>query len=257
MAKRAVVLLSGGLDSATCLAVARRDGFEAHCLSVDYGQRHRHELDAARRVARALGAADHRVVKVDLSAFGGSALTDRRIAVPKGRSAARMARDIPVTYVPARNTVLLALALALAETLGAEDVFVGVNAIDYSGYPDCRPAFLRAFERLARVATRAGVTGSPLRIQAPLLRLSKAKIVRLGTSLGVPYRLTLSCYDPIEGRACGRCDACVLRRKGFAEAGVPDETQYSSRGRERNGWRRSSGRTRARARTRSTARSTR
>ena len=168
-----------------------------------------------------------------------------------------MARDIPVTYVPARNTVLLALALARAETLGAEDVFVGVNAIDYSGYPDCRPAFLRAFERLARVATKAGVTGSPLRIQAPLLRLSKAEIVRLGTSLAVPYRLTLSCYDPVGGRACGRCDACVLRRKGFAEAGVPDQTLYASSSRARNGWRRSSGRTRAPARTRSTARSTR
>ncbi|HET8541853.1 MAG TPA: 7-cyano-7-deazaguanine synthase QueC [Anaeromyxobacter sp.] len=230
--RRAVVLLSGGLDSATCLAVARRDGFEAHCLSVDYGQRHRAELARARRVARALGAADHRVVRVDLSAFGGSALTDARIAVPKGRSAARMAREIPVTYVPARNTVLLALALAHAETIGAEDVFVGVNAIDYSGYPDCRPAFLRAFEKVARLATRAGVSGRALRIQAPLLRLSKAEIVRLGASLGVPYRLTLSCYDPVKGRACGRCDACVLRRKGFAEAGVPDETLYAANGQE-------------------------
>ncbi len=225
--RRAVVLLSGGLDSATCLAVARRDGFETHCLSMDYGQRHRHELAAARRVARALGAARHRVVKVDLSAFGGSALTDARIAVPKGRSAARMARDIPVTYVPARNTVLLALALAHAETLGAGDVWIGVNAIDYSGYPDCRPAFLRAFERLARVATKAGVSGRALRIRAPLLRLSKARIIKLGTSLGVPYGMTLSCYDPVRGRACGRCDACVLRRNGFAEAGVPDPTRYS------------------------------
>jgi 7-cyano-7-deazaguanine synthase len=225
-AKRAVVLLSGGLDSTTCLAVARADGFEAHCLSVDYGQRHKGELARARRIARALGAADHRVVKVDLSAFGGSALTDRAIAVPKGRSEARMARDIPVTYVPARNTVMLALALALAETIGAEDVFVGVNAIDYSGYPDCRPAFLSAFEKLAKVATKAGVEGRALRIRAPLIRLSKAGIVRLGTRLGVPYRLTLSCYDPVRGRACGRCDACRLRRKGFAEAGVPDPTLY-------------------------------
>ncbi len=225
--RRAVVLLSGGLDSTTCLAVARAEGLEAHCLSVNYGQRHQGELARARRIARALGAADHRVVRVDLSAFGGSALTDRAIAVPKGRSVARMARDIPVTYVPARNTVLLALALAHAETAGAEDVFLGVNAIDYSGYPDCRPAFLRAFEKVARVATRAGVEGRPLRIRAPLLRLSKAEIVRLGTSLGVPYRMTLSCYDPVRGRACGRCDACRLRRKGFAEAGVPDPTRYA------------------------------
>ncbi|HTN54452.1 MAG TPA: 7-cyano-7-deazaguanine synthase QueC [Anaeromyxobacter sp.] len=224
--KRAVVLLSGGLDSTTCLAVARAEGLEAHCLSVDYGQRHKGELARARRLARALGARDHRVVRVDLTAFGGSALTDAAIAVPKGRSEARMQRDIPVTYVPARNTVLLALALAHAETIGAEDVFVGVNAIDYSGYPDCRPAFLRAFERLARVATKAGVEGRPLRIRAPLLRLSKAGIVRLGTALGVPYRLTLSCYDPVRGRACGRCDACRLRRKGFAEAGVEDPTLY-------------------------------
>ncbi len=222
-----MVLLSGGLDSSTVLAVARRDGFECHCLSVDYGQRHRGELSRARRVARALGAAGHRVVKVDLSAFGGSALTDRSIAVPKDRSASRMARDIPVTYVPARNTVMLALALAQAETLGASDVFLGVNAIDYSGYPDCRPGFLRAFERLARVATKAGVEGRPLRLHAPLLRLGKADIVRLGTRLGVPYRLTQSCYDPVRGRACGRCDACRLRRKGFAEAGVPDPTLYA------------------------------
>jgi 7-cyano-7-deazaguanine synthase len=225
--KRAVVLLSGGLDSTTCLAVARAEGFEAHCLSVDYGQRHRHELTRSRRVARALGAADHRVVKVDLSAFGGSALTDASIAVPKDRSESRMARDIPVTYVPARNTVMLALALAHAETIGASDVFVGVNAIDYSGYPDCRPAFLRAFERLAAVATKAGVEGRPLRVRAPLLRLSKAGIVRLGTALEVPYRLTLSCYDPVRAKACGRCDACRLRRKGFAEAGVADPTLYA------------------------------
>lgn len=225
--QRAVVLLSGGLDSTTCLAVARAEGLEAHCLSVDYGQRHKGELARARRIARALGAAGHQVVRVDLSAFGGSALTDRAIAVPKGRSARRMARDIPVTYVPARNTVLLALALAHAETIGAEDIFVGVNAIDYSGYPDCRPAFLRAFEKVAKVATRAGVEGRPLRIRAPLLRLSKAEIVRLGTALEVPYRMTLSCYDPVRGRACGRCDACSLRRKGFADAGVPDPTQYA------------------------------
>ncbi len=226
--RRAVVLLSGGLDSATCLAIARRDGFEAHCLSVDYGQRHRGELAGARRVARALGAKGHRTVRVDLSGFGGSALTDARIAVPKGRSAARMSREIPATYVPARNTVLLSLSLAFAETIGAEDVFIGVNAVDYSGYPDCRPEFLRAFERAARIATKAGVSGRPLRIRAPLVRLSKAEIVRLGTALGVPYGLTRSCYDPLRGRACGLCDACVLRRKGFDEAGVPDPTLYAS-----------------------------
>jgi len=229
---RAVVLLSGGLDSSTCLAVALAAGFEVHALSVDYGQRHRTELARARRVAKALGAAGHRVVRVDLSAFGGSALTDGALKVPKGRSAREMADGIPVTYVPARNTVMLALALAQAETLGASDVYVGVNAIDYSGYPDCRPAFLRAFERLAKVATKAGVEGRPLRIRAPLLRLSKAGIVRLGTRLGVPFRLTLSCYDPVHGRACGRCDACTLRRKGFAEAGVPDPTLYVSRSEE-------------------------
>jgi 7-cyano-7-deazaguanine synthase len=221
-----VVLLSGGLDSSTCLAVARRDGFDAHCLSIDYGQRHRGELSRARRLARALGATDHRVVKVDLSAFGGSALTDPAIAVPKGRRTARARREIPVTYVPARNTVLLAVALSYAETLGAGDVYVGVNAVD-SGYPDCRPAFLRAFEKVARVGTKAGVSGRPLRIRAPLVRLSKAEIIRLGRSLGVPYRLTQSCYDPVRGRACGRCDACALRRKGFAEAGGPDETLYA------------------------------
>ncbi len=232
MARRAVVLLSGGLDSSTCLAVARAEGLEVHALSVDYGQRHKGELARARRVARALGAHDHRIVKVDLSGFGGSALTDRAIAVPKGRSPSRMSREIPVTYVPARNTVLLALALAHAETVGAEEIFVGVNAIDYSGYPDCRPAFLRAFERLARLATKAGVSGRPLRIRAPLLRLSKAGIVKLGTRLGVPFRITQSCYDPVRGRACGRCDACVLRRKGFAEAGVPDPTTYVSRSEE-------------------------
>jgi 7-cyano-7-deazaguanine synthase len=226
-AKRAVVLLSGGLDSTTCLAIARAEGFEVHCLSVDYGQRHRGELARARRVARALGATQHRIVKVDLSAFGGSALTDARIAVPKDRSERRMGRDIPVTYVPARNTVMLALALADAETVGAEDVFIGVNAVDYSGYPDCRPPFLRAFERLAKVATKAGVEGRPLRIRAPLLKLSKAGIIRLGSALDVPYRMTMSCYDPVRGRACGRCDACRLRRKGFAEAGVADPTLYA------------------------------
>jgi 7-cyano-7-deazaguanine synthase len=173
------------------------------------------------------------VVKVDLSAFGGSALTDAAIPVPKGRSTRAMAADIPVTYVPARNTVMLALSLAFAETTGAEAIFVGVNAVDYSGYPDCRPEFLRAFERLARLATKAGVSGRPLSIQAPLLRLSKADIVRLGTRLAVPYHLTQSCYDPVRGRACGRCDACQLRRKGFVEAGVPDPTPYVRPGRKK------------------------
>ena len=225
-ARRAVVLLSGGLDSSTVLAVARSQGFEVHCLSVDYGQRHKGELAAARRVARELGAASHRAARVSLSLFGGSALTDPAIAVPKGRSAKQMGGDIPVTYVPARNTVLLSVALAWAEVLGASDIFLGVNAVDYSGYPDCRPEFLRAFERLARVATRAGVQGGRIRIQAPLLRLGKAGIVRLGTRLGVPYALTLTCYDPVRGRACGRCDACTLRRQGFEEAGVPDPTRY-------------------------------
>jgi len=228
-ARRAVVLLSGGLDSSTCLAVARHRGFEAHALSVDYGQRHRRELECARRVARALGAADHRVVKVDLRAFGGSALTDRAIAVPRGRGAEGRARGIPVTYVPARNTVLLGLALAHAEVIGAREIFLGVNAVDYSGYPDCRPAFVRAFERLAAVATRAGVEGTPLRIRAPLLRLSKAGIVRLGARLGVPWRLTTSCYAPAGARACGRCDACRLRLRGFAEAGVRDPIPYLTR----------------------------
>jgi 7-cyano-7-deazaguanine synthase len=226
-ARRAVVLLSGGLDSATCLAVARSRGYEAHALSVDYGQRHRGELGRARRLARALEAKSHRVVRVELSAFGGSALTDRTIPVPKDRRLRASGSAIPVTYVPARNTVLLGLALAFAETLGASDLFIGVNAIDYSGYPDCRPAFLSAFARLARLATRAGVEGRRFRVHAPLLRLSKAGIVRLGTRLGVPYALTLSCYDPVRGRACGRCDACRLRRRGFEEARVPDPTRYA------------------------------
>jgi 7-cyano-7-deazaguanine synthase len=223
---RAVVLLSGGLDSTTVLAAALAAGREVHCLSVDYGQRHRGELTRARALARRLGAAGHVVVRVDLSAFGGSALTDAAIAVPKGRSVKAMSREIPVTYVPARNTVLLSLALAQAEVLGAEEIHVGVNAVDYSGYPDCRPEFLAAFEKLARVATKAGVGGRPLQIVAPLLRLSKAGIIRLGTRLGVPYGATMSCYDPVRGRACGRCDACLLRSKGFAEAGIPDPTPY-------------------------------
>ena len=225
---KAVVLLSGGLDSATCLAWARAEGFACHTLAVDYGQRHRVELDAARRVAAALGAADHREVKVDLRAIGGSALT-AAIEVPKDRSESEIGRGIPVTYVPARNTVFLALALGYAETLAAADLVAGMNALDYSGYPDCRPEFVRAFESLARVATRAGVTGTEYRLHTPLMSLDKAGIVRLGVSLGLDYGLTHSCYDPApDGGACGGCDACSLRRKGFLAAGLPDPTRYAA-----------------------------
>ncbi len=228
-AKPAVVLLSGGLDSATALAVARRDGFRCHALSFAYGQRHAAELDAARRVAAALGAAEHRVVPIDLRAFGGSALT-ADIDVPKDRPADAMAHGIPVTYVPARNTVFLAFALGWAEVLGAFDIYLGVNAVDYSGYPDCRPEFVEAFERLANLATKAGVEGvGQFRVRAPLIRLTKAEIIGLGASLGVDYGLTHSCYDPTpDGAACGRCDSCLLRRAGFVAAGVPDPTRYAA-----------------------------
>jgi 7-cyano-7-deazaguanine synthase len=222
----AVVLLSGGLDSTTALAVARADGFACHALTVRYGQLHQVELEAAARVAAALGAAEHRVVAVDLTAIAASALTDRAIAVPKDRTLGEIGApgDVPPTYVPARNTVLLGLALAWAESLGARDIFLGVNVLDASGYPDCRPEFVRAFEALAQVATRSG----GFRIHAPLIELTKAEIVKLGRSLGVDYALTHSCYDPAPGGgACGRCDACALRRKGFAEAGVPDPTRYA------------------------------
>ena len=224
---RAVVLLSGGLDSATVAAIARSQGFEWFGLSVDYGQRHRFELEASRKVAKALGARDHIQVDVDLSRIGGSALT-ADIAVPKDRDESTMSTGIPVTYVPARNTVLLSLALGYAEVLGAGDLFVGVNAVDYSGYPDCRPEYLQQFERLANLATKAGVEGTlKFKIHAPLVAMSKAEIIRTGTSLGVDYGLTHSCYDPdLEGRACGRCDACTLRLKGFAEAGLTDPTVY-------------------------------
>jgi 7-cyano-7-deazaguanine synthase len=225
----AVVLLSGGLDSATVLAIARRDGFRCHALSFRYGQRHEVELAAAARVAAALGAASQRVVTVDLAAFGpgGSALTDPAIAVPKD-ALDHAGPTIPVTYVPARNTIFLAYALGLAEMLGAQDLFLGVNAVDYSGYPDCRPEFVHAFEALANLATRAGVEGKRFSVHAPLLELTKADIVRLGTGLGVDYGLTHSCYDPAgaEPRACGRCDSCILRRRGFEAAGVPDPTRY-------------------------------
>ena len=224
MAGAAVVLLSGGLDSATVLAMARSQGFECHALSVEYGQRHSAELDAARRVARAGGARDHRVMRVDLAGIGGSALTDASIAVPETPSS-----GIPVTYVPARNTMMLSLALGWAEVLGARAIFIGVNAVDYSGYPDCRPEFVAAFETLANLATKAGVEGQTCRIHAPLINLSKAEIIREGTRLGVDYALTVSCYQADgAGRACGRCDSCRLRRAGFEAAGIADPTSYQS-----------------------------
>ena len=219
----AVVLVSGGLDSATCLAIARADGCTCHALSFSYGQRHAAELTAAARVAQSLGAVEHRVMNIDLAMFGGSALTDPGIAVPEGPTA-----GIPVTYVPARNTVFLSLALAWSEVLGAHDIYIGVNAVDYSGYPDCRPEFVAAFERMANLATRAGVEDAePLRIRAPLISLSKAEIIRRGLALGVDFALTVSCYQAdADGRACGRCDSCRLRSEGFAAAGVRDPTRY-------------------------------
>jgi 7-cyano-7-deazaguanine synthase len=227
-ARRAVVLLSGGLDSATVLALARSEGFLCSCLLVDYGQRHRVELERARGVARAQGVQDVRVVQVDLRAIGGSALT-AEIDVPKDRAESERGTGIPVTYVPARNTLFLALALGLAETLGATDLFIGVNAVDYSGYPDCRPEFIRAFEALANLATRAGVEGARFQVHAPLSGLRKAEIIQTGARLGVDYALTHSCYDPDAlGRACGRCDSCLIRSDGFRAAGVPDPTQYAT-----------------------------
>jgi len=223
---RAVVLLSGGLDSATVLAMARAAGRDCYALSVDYGQRHEAELQAAAAVARALGAREHRVMRVELARIGGSALTDRSIAVPTEQSA-----GIPVTYVPARNTIMLSLALAWAEVLKADEIHLGVNAVDYSGYPDCRPEFIAAFERLAALATKVGVEGGHLAIQAPLIELSKAQIIREGTRLGVDYGLTVSCYQADEsGRACGRCDSCRLRREGFVSAGLSDPTRYAQVG---------------------------
>lgn len=220
--KKAVVLLSGGLDSATILAVARRDGYACHALSFAYGQRHRAELDAAARVARSLGAVAHKTVALDLSSIGGSALTDASIPVPDHPS-----EGIPVTYVPARNTVFLAVALGWAEVLGAHDLFIGVNAVDYSGYPDCRPEFIAAFEQVARLGTKAGAEGAAIRVRAPLVKLSKAEIVRLGVSLKVDYSLTVSCYTADEGgRACGVCDSCRLRQQGFVDAGLKDPTVY-------------------------------
>ena len=220
--KKAVVLVSGGLDSATVLAMARAQGYACYTLSFDYGQRHNAELEAAGRVARAGGAVEHRIVRLDLSAIGGSALTDEAIAVPETPEA-----GIPVTYVPARNTVFLSVALGWAEVLDAHDIFIGVNAVDYSGYPDCRPAFVEAFERLANLATKAGVEGDGFRVQAPLIEMTKAEIIRRGVELGVDYAQTVTCYQAdAEGRACGRCDACRLRAQGFAEAGMSDPTPY-------------------------------
>jgi 7-cyano-7-deazaguanine synthase len=223
MTKRAVVLVSGGLDSATTLAIARHEGRECYALSVDYGQRHRAELLAAERIARSLGAVEHRTMRIDLGGIGGSALTDPSLAVPEAPQI-----GIPITYVPARNTVMLALALGWAEVIGAAEIHIGVNAVDYSGYPDCRPAFIAAFEHVANLATKAAVEGTmKFRIVAPLVDLTKAQIIRRGVELGVDYGLTVSCYQADDdGRACGRCDACRLRREGFAAAGVPDPTRY-------------------------------
>ena len=229
MAPRAVVLLSGGLDSTTLLAHAIQEGFEAHALTFRYGQRHVAELEAAAHVARTLGATEHRTITIDLGGFGGSALTDASIAVPKDRDHASMSTGIPVTYVPARNTVFLSFALAWAEVLEARDLFIGVNALDYSGYPDCRSEFIRAFETMARLATRMGTEGgAPLTVHTPLIAMTKADIVRHGLALGVDFSATVSCYEAAaSGAACGRCDACQLRRKGFVEAGVPDPTRYA------------------------------
>jgi 7-cyano-7-deazaguanine synthase len=225
--KRAIVLVSGGLDSATTMAIANRDGFRAHALSFDYGQRHKLELEAAKRVARSLGAADHRIAQIDLRIFGGSALTGE-MAVPKNRET--KTNSIPVTYVPARNTIFLSYALAWCEALGAADIFIGANAIDYSGYPDCRPEFISAFEKLAGLATKAGVEGVKFQIHAPLISMSKADIIRKGAELGVDFSITHSCYDPTaEGLACGECDSCRLRLAGFREAGIADPIAYASR----------------------------
>jgi len=223
----AIVLLSGGIDSATCLAIAAREFAPLYCLTFDYGQRHRCEIDAARRMARHFAAAEHRIICIDLRQFGGSALT-ADIPVPAGRDPASMPREIPPTYVPARNTIFLSYALAWAEVLDAHDIFTGVSAVDYSGYPDCRPEFIAAFEQMANLATKMTVTGTRLTIRTPLIDLSKAQIIRRGMELGVDYSLTHSCYAPDDrGRACGRCDSCLLRKKGFAEAGVPDPTVYA------------------------------
>ncbi|AOY60547.1 7-cyano-7-deazaguanine synthase QueC [Desulfococcus multivorans] len=224
--RKAIVLSSGGLDSTTVMAIAKSEGYDIYSLSFSYGQRHSAELDAANRVADTIGVKKHLVINVDMRLIGGSALTDD-IAVPKDRNESDMAGEIPVTYVPARNTIFLSYALGWAEVVGASDIFIGVNAVDYSGYPDCRPEFIAAFEALANLATKAGVEGHKIRIRSPLIHLTKAEIIRKGTKLGVDYSLTLSCYDPSpEGKACGRCDSCLLRKKGFLAAGVDDPTAY-------------------------------
>jgi 7-cyano-7-deazaguanine synthase len=228
MRKKAIVLSSGGLDSTTAMAVARDEGYEIFSLTFRYGQRHVREIEAAERVARAMGAKEHLLIDIDLAKIGGSALTDD-IDVPKARTRQEMEAEIPVTYVPARNTIFLSYALAWAEVLGAADIFLGVNAVDYSGYPDCRPKYIEAFEHMANLATKAGVEGkTQIRIRAPLMDMSKAQIIRKGMALGVDYALTHSCYDPSpEGKACGQCDSCLLRKKGFMEAGIPDPTSYA------------------------------
>jgi 7-cyano-7-deazaguanine synthase len=224
--KRAVVLLSGGIDSTTTLAIAMAEGYEAYALSFDYGQRHQIEVEAARRVAKSLGAKEHRLAKIDLRIFGGSALTDN-VDVPKQRSEAEIGHAIPVTYVPARNTIFLAHALAWSEVISADDIFIGVNAIDYSGYPDCRPEFIEAFETVANLGTKAGVEGRRFQIHTPLIKFSKGEIIRKAAKLGVDFALTHSCYDPTpEGLACGECDSCLLRLKGFREAGIEDPIRY-------------------------------
>ncbi len=226
--RKAVVLLSGGLDSATTLAIARRDGFDVFALTANYGQRHQVEIEFARRIAEQFGIRKHSIVEFDLKQFGGSALT-ADIDVPKNRSLTKMEQEIPVTYVPARNTILLSFAIAWAEVLGSTDIFTGVNAVDYSGYPDCRPEYIAAFETMANLATKAGVEGNKLTIHTPLINLTKADIIKLGTELGVDYSLTLTCYEPsTSGAACGECDSCILRLKGFSEAGVKDPTNYQS-----------------------------
>ncbi len=226
-APRAVLLLSGGLDSTTLLALARREGYVVHALTFRYGQRHAHEVEAAREIAQRFGVREHVVVDIDLRAFGGSALTTD-LPVPKDRAIDEMRGGIPITYVPARNTIFLSFALAWAEVLEARDIFIGVNVLDFSGYPDCRPEYIAAFERMANLATRGGIEGNTIAIRTPLIDLTKGQIIELGRTLGVDYALTTSCYDPAaDGRACGRCDACLIRRKGFAEAGVSDPVRYA------------------------------
>jgi len=228
MTKKAVLLLSGGLDSTTTLAMAKADGFDVYAMSFAYGQRHAHEVGAAKRIAKIHGVKEHKIVTIDLGVFGSSALTENSIHVPKDRSDAQMSDGIPVTYVPARNTIFLSYALAWAEVLGSFDIFIGVNAVDYSGYPDCRPEFIEAFERMANLATKAAVDGNKLILHTPLIHLTKAEIIKNGAALGVDYASTTSCYDPTaKGAACGRCDSCSLRKKGFVEAGVPDPTEYA------------------------------